>query len=246
MDFLALKDIAERYMEVVNPTSPEKLLAAGQAAGLRPGQQVVDYGCGYGEMLALWAEHFGIGGLGLDLRPNACQRARQKMSERGLAGRIEIVCANGRDYPVRLGHYDVATCIGATFIWPDLPAALRALKEKIKPTGRLVIGEAYWRRSQAPPEYVRGESTILTEYEVLQTIRQGGFELNWVRHAGREEWDRYESGNWEGLLGWLAENPDHPERQDVLTHLRETQDEYTRYGREYFGWALYVLRPIID
>ncbi len=32
MNFLDLKDISERTMELVNPTSPEKILKVGQAS----------------------------------------------------------------------------------------------------------------------------------------------------------------------------------------------------------------------
>ena len=64
MNFLDLVDISERNIELVNPTSPEKIVRVGQAAGLRPGQRIVEFGCGYGEVLALWAVHFGISGLG--------------------------------------------------------------------------------------------------------------------------------------------------------------------------------------
>jgi hypothetical protein len=65
-----------------------------------------------------------------------------------------------------------------------------------------------------------------------------------VLRASPEDWDRYEAGNWLGLLRWIDENPDHPERQQVIDHLHESQDEYFRYGREYFGWAMYLLHPV--
>lgn len=50
MNFLELKDISERYMELVNPISAEKLLYVGRVIGLRSGQRVINFGCGYGEM----------------------------------------------------------------------------------------------------------------------------------------------------------------------------------------------------
>ena len=59
----------------------------------------------------------------------------------------------------------------------------------------------------------------------------------------RDDWDRYESGNWVGLLRWIEENRNHPERQAVIDRLHNSQDEYFRYGRQYFGWAIYVLDP---
>jgi hypothetical protein len=65
--------------------------------------------------------------------------------------------------------------------------------------------------------------------------------LEYVVRASEEDWDRYVAGDWQGLVRWLEENPDGPQRADVIEHLRQSQDEYLRYGREHFGWALYVL-----
>ena len=83
-----------------------------------------------------------------------------------------------------------------------------------------------------------------TEYELLQITREEGFDLEYVVRASHDDWDRYETGNWYGLIRWIEENPDHPERQDVIDHLHKAQDEYLRYGREYLGWAMYILNPI--
>ena len=70
-----------------------------------------------------------------------------------------------------------------------------------------------------------------------------GFELEYVIRASQDDWDRYEAGNWHGLVRWLEDHPEHPERQAVVEHLHKVQDDYLRYGREHLGWAMYVLVP---
>lgn len=137
MDFLELKNISEQYMELVNPTTPEKVLTIGTVLGLHKGSRVIDFGCGYGEVLALWAQNFGINGVGIDIRPYACDRAQQKMRDHGLAHRISIVCTNAAAYGFEPHTYDVAACIGATFIWDGFQAAIRHMKEAIRPHGKL-------------------------------------------------------------------------------------------------------------
>ena len=58
-----------------------------------------------------------------------------------------------------------------------------------------------------------------------------------------DDWDRYQSDDWRGLILWLEENPDHPDRDQVIRHLRQQQDEYYAYGREHIGWAMIALAP---
>ena len=243
MNFLDIKDIAERDMELVNPTSAEKVLAVGRVLGLDAASRVLDFGSGYAEMLALWAEAFGIAGDGVELRPLACERARRKLAERGLAGRVQIHCQSAADYAFTPYSYDVATCLGASFVWGGYGPTMRHLLTAIRPGGKIVIGEPYWRTSAVPTDYARAEATVHTEYELLQLTRQVGLDLVTVVRASHDDWDRYESGNWVGLARWLAENRVHPERAQVLDHLRSSQDEYTRWAREYFGWAMFVLTP---
>jgi SAM-dependent methyltransferase len=244
VDFFELKNISEQTMRLVNPTSARKLLRAGRLAGMEPGSRVIDFGSGFAEPLALWASELGISGVGIDIRPHACERARQRLAEVGAGDQVEIVCENAANYAFEPGSYDVATCIGATFIWPDgLRGALRAMRQATKPGGRLVAGEAYWRTPLAPPELVQPVTEIRTEAELLAIVHEEGYELAAVMHASRAEWDRYESANWQGFLKWLAEHPEHPERQQVIDQLHEDQDSYLRTGRYYIGWALYVLHP---
>jgi SAM-dependent methyltransferase len=244
MDFFDLVNISERYMEIINPSTPEKILTIGKMLGIGKDSRIIDFGCGFGEVLALWAEGFGISGIGIDIREHACDRARNKMIERGLADRIEIVCGNGRDYPFEKHGFDAALCIGASFIWGGYRQTIQAMKEAIHTNGKLVIGEPYWLKENVPQEYAKAVGTVHTEYELLRITRQEGFDFEYVVRASHDDWDRYEAGNWYGLIRWIEENSDHSERQDVIDHLHKSQEEYLRYGREYLGWAIYILTPI--
>ena len=78
MEFLDLVNISEQYLDLLSPTTPAKVLSLGQHLGLRPGCRVIDFACGHAEVLALWAERYGITGVGIEVREHACQRARAK------------------------------------------------------------------------------------------------------------------------------------------------------------------------
>ena len=244
MEYLELKNISERYLALVNPIAPEKILKAGRVAGMKKDGRIIDFGSGYGEPLILWAEAFGIAGLGIDIRPAACEKARSKIATQGLDDQLTIVCGHAAEYTFEPQSYDVATCIGATFIWKGgFKEALHTMRQAITSTGRLIVGEAHWLGTRTPPEYAQGELSFKTELELLRIMREEGLELIYVLHSSHDEWDHYESENWRGLSDWLDENPTHPEREAVIQHLHESQEEYLRYAREYLGWALYVLKP---
>lgn len=241
MNFLDLKDIAEAHFELVNPSSPEKVLAFGRRLRLQPGEHVIDYGCGYAEPLVLLAEAFGIRGVGIEKRPKACARARAKVAARGLSDRLEIVCGDGAAFDAPAGGFDVALVLGASFIWGGFRPTLEAVRAVIKPDGRVGIGEPYWLHDNPPAAYATAEPHFHHEHELLAMARETGYELAGIVRASVDDWDRYESDNWDGLLRWLRANPTHPERQAVIDHLLETQVEYVRYVRGSLGWAMYAL-----
>lgn len=243
MDFLELKNISERYIELVNPTSPDKILKVGEVAGMKANQRVIDFGCGFGEVLRMWAAAYGIGGIGIDIRPHACERAREKMAQAGLSERVEIVCGNAGQYEFAPQAFDVASCIGATFCWPgNWREAIGAMKRAIKPNGRLIVGEVYWNTALVPPALAAQQSSIRPERDLFEMARAEGCEVLYALHSNHDDWDHYEAENWRGLSDWLDEHPGHANYAEVLQHLRESQDEYAAYGREFFGWALYVLK----
>ena len=241
MDFLELYNISEAYMEIINPFHADKLIKVGKYLRLGKGDKLIDFGSGYAEPLLIWAREFGVTGVGIDIRPHVCERAEKKIAASDLSDKLKIVCGKGADYKFTPGEYDAAACIGASFIWGGFPQTLKAMKTAIGPAGRLAIGEPFWINDNVPPEIARREPDFLTESEILQAIRAEGFDLEYVVRASRDDWDSYEAGNWFGLVRWLEDNPDHPDRADVLGRLRNSQDEYLTYGRYHFGWAVYIL-----
>ena len=173
-----------------------------------------------------------------------CNRASEKIEKKGLWDRIEIVCEDGAKYPFEEGAFDVATCIGASFIWKSYEPTLKNMKKAVREKGKMAIGEPYWQKKDVPQEYLERNKGILTEHELLQITHKEGFEFQYIVRANSDDWDRYETGNWDGFIRWLEDNPDHPERQDVIDRLHEVQRDYLQYGREYIGWAIYVLSPL--
>ena len=244
MEWYELYDIAERYIDLLNPCSKEKVIEAGQVLGLGPHTRLIDYGCGYGEPLVLWAEKFGITAVGIEFRPRAAAKARLKMIERGLAKQIEIIEGKGADYHLGDHTFDIASCMGASFIWDGYPNAVRAMKEAIKPNGKILIGEPYWTKEpRVPDDFLEGFK-VYHEHELLQMARDEGFTFEYLIRSSEEEWARYNAANWRGLVAWLKENPNDPDYIQVRQWLDKEQDSYLRWWREYLGWALYILTPL--
>jgi SAM-dependent methyltransferase len=246
MEIHDLVTLSQGALAIMNPTTPEKVNRAGEAAGLTPESRVIEFGCGNGTILSLWAERFGISGLGIDIRPEACARASARIEEAGLSEKIRIRCMDASTFEPEDELFDCAASIGSSHIWGGFEPALDAMQAVVHEAGTIVIGDRFWRSANVPPDFARAWPDVLTGYEILSVAREAGFELAAIVRADDNDWDAYESGIWQCCLRWLTDNPDHPDRDGVAGYLRRIQEEYLGYGREYMGWAIFVLVPAVE
>ena len=222
MDLLQIVDLLElgSREQKTSYATPLKLAALGRVMGLGHNTEVIDHGCGKGQTLILWGKYFGISGMGIDRSRSFCDIAEQRVKEEGLSGRIEIVCDDASTYPVRQEAYDVACCIGASFIWGGFRPTLRALKHVITTTGKIVVGEPYFTQESVPRELVEFEGDCHTEVELLRIMNEEGFDLKQVFRASSDDRDWY-------TAFWSQKG----------------QEMYLKHMRKCEGFAMYLMYP---
>ncbi|MCK4270269.1 MAG: methyltransferase domain-containing protein, partial [Methanogenium sp.] len=226
MDFINIVDISQGSLDIMNPTTPDKVISAGRKAGMKAGDRVVEFGCGNGTILTLWADEFGVFGTGIDIRGSACRSAENAAKKSGSDKKITIINADASTFTPGDTPYDFAACIGSSQIWGGFKEAIDAMSAFLTDEGGIIIGERYWKTDRVSPEFAREWPEILTEYEILGIIRDAGFELGSVIRADADDWDRYESAIWKACSGWLRDNADHPEADEIRDYLHTIQDEY--------------------
>jgi cyclopropane-fatty-acyl-phospholipid synthase len=66
---------------------------------LRPGERLLDIGCGWGGLLRYAVRHFGVDGLGITLSEEQARWARQRIAAEGLGERCRIEVRDYRELP---------------------------------------------------------------------------------------------------------------------------------------------------
>ncbi|MGC4998081.1 MULTISPECIES: cyclopropane-fatty-acyl-phospholipid synthase family protein [unclassified Streptomyces] len=116
----------------------DKLELVCRKLGLKPGQRLLDVGCGWGSMAIHAAREHGVNVVGITLSQEQAALARKRVADEGLTDRVEIRVQDYRD--VRDGPYDAISSIGmAEHVGADryLDYA-RDLYDLLKPGGRLL------------------------------------------------------------------------------------------------------------
>jgi len=176
----------------------------------RPGQRLLDVGCGWGSMALHAAQHYGASVVGITISEAQASFARRRIAEAGLADQIEIRLQDYRD----LGSetFDAISSIGMSeHVGSErIDTYFEGLRAVLGPHGRLlnhaissVNGSKLGRRSFTY-RYVFPDGELLDVGDTVRSMERAGFEVrdveclrehyartlrNWVANL-EAEWER--------------------------------------------------------
>jgi predicted O-methyltransferase YrrM len=232
--------VAERDLEIRNPTSREKIVLLGHVLGLTPDTSVLDIASGKGGPALILAREFGCRITGVERAPEFAAEFRRRIAAAGLEDRIEVVEQDATSFTAEREAYDAALCLGATFVWTNLTGTLRALTPLVRPGGHLVVGEVYLRGPV--PDEVEGYEEFVSLADTATRFSRGELELVSFIDSSLDDWDRYESLHWRAVEDWLAENPDDPDAADFRRRNEQYRSEHFTWRRDAAGWGIFVAR----
>jgi ubiquinone/menaquinone biosynthesis C-methylase UbiE len=156
------------------------------------GSRVLDVCCGSGASALPAAEIVGPRGsvLGIDLAANLLGLARKKAVKRGLTN-TDFQVGDLLDMHLNDSQFDAVICVFGIFFIPDMPAAVRALWQAVRPGGKLAVTTwgprflepattAFWNAvREVRPDLYKGFNPwdrISDPESVSALLREGGVE----------------------------------------------------------------------
>ncbi|TDM05689.1 MAG: hypothetical protein C4K60_13240 [Ideonella sp. MAG2] len=247
---------AHRHLAFMSPLSDLRANELAQFVATHAGETVVDIGCGWASFLVRILEKASaIRGVGIDLKDDGFEHAKQVAAARGVADRLQLIGGDAKAHMPASAQG--AVCIGATQVWSqhaeanrplDYGSALRALRQLVDTGSPVVYGEAIWsepptERAAAPLAGRLDEFIFLPD--LIELAWSSGFAVVQVHEASQDEWDHFESAYTARYAEWLAKNPpSHPDYAAVLEKIRRQQTGYFRGYRGVLGMAYLCLLAI--
>ncbi len=246
MDLWKYFDITHRRHQLCNPLSTEKFERLCQLLQLKRGERVLDIACGKGEFLIRLAELYDIAGVGVDMSPHHIRDCEEKRRRRVPNGNIEFVNMDGADYrPKVAACFDLACCIGASWVYGGHRGTIQALKGMVKKGGLIVVGEPFWLK-QPSQEYleVQGikKDDFGTHYDNVKLGEDEELTCLYTLVSSYDDWDHYETLQWWVIDEYIRAHPDDPDIHEIVERKTLEKNLYLQGGRETMGWAIYVFR----
>ena len=246
MELWKFFDITHREHVFCNPMSVEKFEELIALLRLEPEDRVLEIATGKGEFIIRLAEQYDIEGIGVDISPYCVSDAKKKHQQRIPDAQLSFVEMDGADYePKARESFNLVACIGASWIYGGHRGTLKALNEMAAPGGWVIVGEPYWRR-EPTAEHLEAigqkRNAYGTHYENMKVGQEFGLKLVYTLVSNQDDWDRYEGLQWYAADEWASKNPDDSDVEEVLKRVRENRENYLKWGRETFGWAIYMFK----
>ena len=230
-----------------SPLSEEKAIRIIQRLDLVPGNRVLDAGCGNGEFLIRVLRASGARGLGIDIDPDLIARARESVMERVPQSAIEFRAVDMQKEPLEENAFEVAVCMGSTHAFGSgdaaYPSCLEALTRVVRPGGRLLIGEGYWKQPPAKEylEFLGDPSGIYRDHQGnIAFAEERGLTPLYAAVSSDDEWDDFEWSHRMRVEREAAAHPDDAEWKKKLERSRAWRNGYLRWGRSTMGFGFYV------
>lgn len=152
---------------------------------LRPGQRLLDIGCGWGALAMRAAREFGVQVYGITLSAQQCAYAQERVRSEGLEDRVQIELRDYRDLP-RDTQYDRVVSVGMFehVGIANLPLYFATVKRVLKPGGLFlnhgITNDCGWVGAASQRfinRYVFPDGELTRVSAVQEFMEQAGFEI---------------------------------------------------------------------
>lgn len=246
MDKWKYYDIRHKNHLLCNPINQDKFERLCRLLRLEQGARVLDIACGKGEFLVRLAELYDVSGVGIDISPYCINDCLLKHRNRVPNSDIKFIEMDGAKYkPETYESFDLAMCIGATWVYGGYRRTIQALKMMTKPGGLIIVGEAFWLKEPSQ-EYLEASGMKREEIDTydnnVEVGEKEGLTCIYSLVSNHDDWDHYEWLKWWATDDYVRTHFHNPDIPELLDRSRQEKENYLRWERDTLGWAIYVFR----
>ena len=187
-----------RNSESLEEAQRNKLDLICKKLRLKPGEEMLDIGCGWGSLILHAAKYYGVHATGITLSERQFAFARQRISNEGLDAECDVQLCDYRQISHDSPAFDKISSVGMFehVGWQNLGTYFETVKKLIKPGGAFlnhgIVSSLEEFKKQGPSfirKYVFPDTALATLPIVTTQAEHAGFELRDIECL-REHYER--------------------------------------------------------
>src|SRR5213595_1348085 len=151
---------------------------------LKPGDRLLDIGCGWGGLIMHAAEHYGVDATGITLSENQASLAKERIAQAGLADKCRVAIRDYRTLVEGDGYDKISSIgmvehVGLSHLRVYFESAFRALSlgEARPKSVREKIFKKLWKADAFIDTYVFPDGKLTAAHDVISAAEASGFEV---------------------------------------------------------------------
>ena len=237
MDYKKILDACEERKHLISMVPIERIVELGYNIDLNKDKTVLDLCCGYGEMLKLWSEAFGIKGTGVDRVSEFIETGKSRVNPEF----VTLICGDVLKYN-SIERFDVVLCTELTTgVFDNFEEGIAFLERFVKPGGTLIFGRLFSKIENPPQELIDFDGELPTLVDIWRTIKRCGFHFTALATDTHAEWERYITSNAKETIEHFRRSPDDAK---FATWDDKWYRIYFEQRRQYEGWGLFAIEKL--
>lgn len=159
----------------LNRGNAELITSVIDALALQPTHAFLDLGFGGGLGLKLAAVRTMAPLWAVDFSPDVVLEATRTFTELIGAGRMNVICADVADLPLRDGLVDAICSTNTIYFWPDPVRGLASLRRVLRAGGTLALGYSGATKMRSFGPVTQHGFTLYEPGQVEALLREAGF-----------------------------------------------------------------------
>jgi sphingolipid C9-methyltransferase len=182
----------ENPQQTVEQAQDNKLDLVCRKLQLRPGERLLDIGCGWGTLARYAAEHYGVDSTGVTIAQRQTEFGNRRIEQAGLASRARILCSDYRDIPAqkfdKIASLEMVEHVGVK----NLSAFYEQVRELLVDDGVFLLQWTGLRRGLRPEDLIwglfmskyifPGADASLCPAPMLKALEKAGWETHSIEN----------------------------------------------------------------